>query len=50
MKRNNRTLTFLQNEVAHITSALNERNTVIGGIYWFWNLDSACVHFQNPRK
>lgn len=29
----NSNLTFVQNEVEHITSALNERNTVIGGIY-----------------
>lgn len=42
----NSNLTFVQNEVEHITSALNERNTVIGGIYRCGIVIFAC--FQQP--
>lgn len=49
----NSNLTFVQNEVEHITSALNERNTVIGGIYRCGIVIFACFQllkkFQNLR-
>lgn len=57
IRRFNSNLTFLQNEVAHINSALNERNTVIGGIYGCGIVHFACFQplcqllkqFQNLR-